>query len=54
MKVLLKSLKNKYGSIEGYIQNECGLNQDQCNQLRNILVVPINFDQKQFYRKNYL
>ncbi|CAO3645764.1 unnamed protein product [Cunninghamella blakesleeana] len=51
MKILLKQLKEKYGSIEGYIQKECGLSQDQCNRLREILIVPINFDQKQFYRK---
>ncbi|ORZ25520.1 hypothetical protein BCR42DRAFT_9588 [Absidia repens] len=50
MKICLASLKEQYGSIELYVQNECGLSVDECNKLRQVMVVPIPFEQKQFYR----
>ncbi|CAO3597780.1 unnamed protein product [Absidia cylindrospora] len=50
MKLCLASLKERYGSIELYVQNECGLSVDECNKLRQLMVVPIPFEQKQFHR----
>ncbi|CAO3597786.1 unnamed protein product [Absidia cylindrospora] len=50
MKACLAAVKEQYGSIELYVQNECGLSADECNKLRQLMVVPIPFEQKQFYR----
>ncbi|KAI8096809.1 protein-tyrosine phosphatase-like protein [Halteromyces radiatus] len=51
MKIFLVSVKEKYGSFESYIQNECGLTADECSTLRQLMVIPIPFEQKQLYRK---
>ncbi|CAO3591450.1 unnamed protein product [Absidia cylindrospora] len=50
MKASLAAVKEQYGSIELYVQNECGLSVDECNKLRQLMVVSIPFEQKQFYR----
>ncbi|ORZ15821.1 protein-tyrosine phosphatase-like protein [Absidia repens] len=50
MKICLTSLKEQYGSIEMYVQTECGLSVDKINKLRQLMVVAIPFAQKQFYR----
>ncbi|ORZ23569.1 hypothetical protein BCR42DRAFT_433228 [Absidia repens] len=38
------------GSIDMYVQTECGISVDEINELRQLIVVYIPFEQKQFYR----
>jgi hypothetical protein len=50
MMLTIKTLREKYGSFEGYARNACGLRMDEINALRELLIVPIKFEERQLYR----
>lgn len=50
MKLTIKELKAKYGSFEGYVSNGCGLSIEEINLIRELMVVPIRFEERQLYR----
>ncbi|KAI7849686.1 protein-tyrosine phosphatase-like protein [Circinella umbellata] len=50
MRETIRLLKEKYGSAEGYIQNVCGLSKEQIERLRNLMIVPIPFEERQLFR----
>ncbi|GAA5813559.1 hypothetical protein MFLAVUS_007041 [Mucor flavus] len=50
MKLTIKQLKEKYGSFEGYVHKGCGLTSEEIKLIRDIMVVPIRFEERQLYR----
>lgn len=50
MKLTIKQLKEKYGSFEGYVHKGCGLTGEEIKLIRDIMVVPIRFEERQLYR----
>ncbi|KAI7899279.1 protein-tyrosine phosphatase-like protein [Cokeromyces recurvatus] len=50
MKLTISHLKQKYGSFENYVREGCGLNSDEINYIRNLMIVPIRFEERQLYR----
>lgn len=50
MKLTIRQLKEKYGSFEGYVHNGCGLSSKEINLIRDIMTVPIQFEERQLYR----
>lgn len=46
----IRQTKEKYGSIEGYVRNECGLTDEQIGALRDLLIVRIPFEERQLFR----
>jgi hypothetical protein len=50
MQMTIALLKEKYGSYEGYIREACGLSEQEIKAIRNLLIVPIRFEEKQLYR----
>ncbi|CAO0802452.1 unnamed protein product [Mucor circinelloides] len=50
MKETIRQLKEKYGSIEGYVRQECQLTSNEVQRLRDLMVVPIRFEERQLFR----
>lgn len=50
MKETIRQLKEKYGSIEGYVRDECQLTSNEIQRLRDLMVVPIRFEERQLFR----
>lgn len=50
MKLTISQLKEKYGSFEGYVRDGCGLSTEEINLIREIMVVPVPFEERQLYR----
>ncbi|KAI8077051.1 protein-tyrosine phosphatase-like protein [Thamnidium elegans] len=50
MKLTIKHLKEKYGSFEGYVREGCELTSEEIKLIRDIMVVPIRFEERQLYR----
>ncbi|CEI89058.1 hypothetical protein RMCBS344292_03431 [Rhizopus microsporus] len=50
MKETIRLVKEKYGSIEGYIRNECGLRQEEIQGIKDLMIVPIRFEERQLFR----
>lgn len=50
MKETIRQLKEKYGSIEGYVRKECQLTDEQIQRVRDLMIVPIRFEERQLYR----
>ena len=50
MRETIRCLKEKHGSAEGYIQNVCGLSNEQIERLRDLMIVPIPFEERQLFR----
>jgi hypothetical protein len=50
MKATIQQVKERYGSIEGYVVNECGLTMEQLQGIRDLMVIPIRFEERQLYR----
>ncbi|RCI06750.1 hypothetical protein CU098_013880, partial [Rhizopus stolonifer] len=50
MKETIRQVKEKYGSIEGYVENECKLTQEQIKSVRDLMIVPIRFEERQLFR----
>lgn len=50
MKLTITQLKEKYGSFEGYVHDACGLSSTEINLIREVMTVPIRFEERQLYR----
>lgn len=50
MRLTIQQLKETYGSFEGYVHEACGLSYDEINLIREIMIVPIRFEERQLYR----
>ncbi|KAI8987640.1 protein-tyrosine phosphatase-like protein [Mycotypha africana] len=50
MKETIRQMKEKYGSIEGYIRDECKLTTEEIQKLKDLMIVPIRFEERQLYR----
>lgn len=50
MVIMIKQLKEKYGSFEGYVREACGLTDTEIDAIRELMVVPIRFEERQLYR----
>lgn len=50
MKETIRQVKEKYGSIEGYVRDECKLTQEQVKKVKELMIVPIRFEERQLYR----
>lgn len=54
MKETIIMVKREYGSIESYVRNQCGLNDNEIAAIRKIMIVPIRREEKQLYRPSKL
>ncbi|KAG2209793.1 hypothetical protein INT47_001941 [Mucor saturninus] len=50
MRLTIQQLRETYGSFEGYAQEACGLTSAEINLIREIMTVPIRFEERQLYR----
>jgi hypothetical protein len=50
MKLTISQLKQKYGSFEGYVRDGCGLTSQEIQFIRQLMIVPIRFEERQLYR----
>ncbi|KAI9277865.1 protein-tyrosine phosphatase-like protein [Sporodiniella umbellata] len=50
MKIAIRRLKETYGSYEGYVRDGCGLSSQEIAAVREIMVVPIRFEERQLFR----
>lgn len=50
MLIALKQLKEKYGSFEGYVRDTCGVSDEEIKAVRELMIVPIRFEERQLYR----
>ncbi|KAL0144371.1 protein-tyrosine phosphatase-like protein [Mucor lusitanicus] len=50
MRLTIRQVKQKYGSFEGYVRDACGLSSSEIQQVRNLMIVPIRFEERQLYR----
>lgn len=50
MKETIRQVKEKYGSIEGYVRDECKLTQEQVKKIKELMIVPIRFEERQLFR----
>lgn len=50
MKETIRQVKEKYGSIEGYVRDECKLTQEQVKKVKELMIVPIRFEERQLFR----
>lgn len=50
MRLTIAQVKQKYGSFEGYVRDECGLSSTEIQAIRNLMIVPIPFEERQLYR----
>jgi hypothetical protein len=46
----MSQLKERYGSFEGYVKDGCGLTSEEIQSIRELMVVPIRFEERQLYR----
>ncbi|KAI8384056.1 protein-tyrosine phosphatase-like protein [Blakeslea trispora] len=53
MKLAIQQLKQTYGSIEAYVMRECGLSKGEVDAIRQLMVVPIRFEERQLYRPKF-
>ncbi|KAF7728142.1 hypothetical protein EC973_006657 [Apophysomyces ossiformis] len=50
MKATIKAVRDRYGSLEGYAQQECGLTGEEIRAFRERMIVPVRFEQRQLFR----
>ncbi|CEP15548.1 hypothetical protein [Parasitella parasitica] len=50
MRLTINLIKQKYGSFEGYVREGCGLSSTEIQALRDLMIVPIRFEERQLYR----
>lgn len=50
MKLTIQQVKEKYGSFEGYARDGCGLTTEEIKLIRELMIVPIKFEERQLYR----
>ncbi|KAI8328347.1 hypothetical protein BD560DRAFT_73408 [Blakeslea trispora] len=50
MKETIQLVKEKYGSIEDYIRNECKLATEEIEKVKKLMIVPIRFEERQLFR----
>ncbi|KAG0169805.1 hypothetical protein DFQ28_002856 [Apophysomyces sp. BC1034] len=50
MKETIRLVNETYGSIEGYVRNECRLTTEQIESVRDLMIVPIRFEERQLFR----
>lgn len=50
MRLTIKQVKEKYGSFEGYVRDGCGLSPEEIKLIRELMIVPIRFEERQLYR----
>ncbi|RCH91440.1 hypothetical protein CU098_003812, partial [Rhizopus stolonifer] len=50
MKLAIDQLKQTYGSFEGFVRDGCGLTMNEICLVRQLMVVPIRFEERQLYR----
>lgn len=50
MRLTIRQVKQKYGSFEGYVRDACGLSSTEIQEIRNLMVMPIRFEERQLYR----
>lgn len=50
MNATLQAIRQKYGSIEGYAHEACGLTNQEINAFREGMVIPIRFEERQLFR----
>jgi hypothetical protein len=50
MKETIRQLKEKYGSIEGYVRDACKLTEDEIQRVKDLMIVPIRFEERQLFR----
>jgi hypothetical protein len=50
MKETIRQVKEKYGSIEEYVLNQCQITPEQVQQIRDLMIVPIRFEERQLFR----
>lgn len=43
MKETIRQVKEKYGSIEGYVKDECKLTDAEIKKVKDLMIVPIDF-----------
>lgn len=53
MKETICQVKKKYGSIEGYVKNECKLTEEEIQRVRDLMIVPIRFEERQLFRPKF-
>lgn len=50
MKETIRQVKEKYGSIEGYVKDECKLTDAEIKKVKDLMIVPIRFEERQLFR----
>ena len=50
MRETIRCLKEKYGSIQDYVQNVCGLSKAEIGALRELMIVRVPFEERQLFR----
>ncbi|KAG1449304.1 hypothetical protein G6F56_008682 [Rhizopus delemar] len=53
MKITIRQLREEYGSFEEYARNGCGLNDQEIQSIRELMVVPIRFEERQLFRPKF-
>ena len=53
MKLAIQQLKETYGSFEAYVIQQCGLSQIEVEAIRQLMIVPIRFEERQLYRPKF-
>lgn len=53
MKCTINQLREKYGSFEGYVRDGCGLSDQEIQSIKELMIVPIRFEERQLYRANF-
>ncbi|CAO3686967.1 unnamed protein product [Rhizopus stolonifer] len=53
MKSTIRQLREEYGSFEGYARNGCGLNNQEVQSIRELMIVPIRFEERQLFRPKF-
>lgn len=50
MKETIRLVNEKYGSIEGYVRDACKLTQEEIQKVKDLMIVPIRFEERQLFR----
>ncbi|KAI8637892.1 protein-tyrosine phosphatase-like protein [Parasitella parasitica] len=50
MRLTISQIKQKYGSFEGFVREGCGLSSSEVQALRDLMIMPIRFEERQLYR----
>ncbi|KAI8984742.1 protein-tyrosine phosphatase-like protein [Mycotypha africana] len=50
MRLCIQQLRKKYGSFEDYVRDKCGLTNEEVNLIRELMIVPIRFEERQLHR----